>query len=40
MLFLTGASRCLQTVNVNSKIVLRVIPTYKINSYSFSVNKG
>jgi len=40
MLFLTRATRCLQTVNVNSKIGLRVIPTFKINSYNFSVNKG
>ena len=38
MLFLTGAPRCLQTVN--SKMGLRIIPTFKINSYNFSVNKG
>ena len=38
MLFLTGAPRCLQAVN--SKMGLRIIPTFKINSYNFSVNKG
>ena len=38
MFFLIGAPRCLQAVN--SKMGLRIIPTFKINSYNFSVNKG